>query len=87
MADRSLLVVFAGPDDETSYVASMKRYIAEGIGIHVITATCGETGALGTNGIVIKRQGMEASDDKTEQFRQIHPPLADGITYNDLFHN
>lgn len=85
MADRSLLGVFARPDDETSYAALMKRDIAEGSGTDVITTTYSEMGALETSGVVIKHRGMEASGDKTEQFRQIHPPLADGITYNNLF--
>ena len=59
MAKRSLLGVFAHSDDETSCSAAlMKRYAAEGVDIHVITATRGEMGALGTNGVVIKREDL-----------------------------
>ena len=59
MADQSLLSVFAHPDDETSCSAAlMKRYAAEGVDIHVITATRGEMGTLGTNGVVVKREDL-----------------------------
>jgi N-acetylglucosamine malate deacetylase 2 len=59
MADRVLLGVFAHPDDETSCSAAlMKRYVADGIDIHIITATRGEMGALGTGGVVIAREDL-----------------------------
>jgi N-acetylglucosamine malate deacetylase 2 len=59
MADRVLLGIFAHPDDETSCSAAlMKRYAAEGVDIHVITATRGEMGALGTGDTVIKREDL-----------------------------
>ncbi len=61
MTDRVLLGVFAHPDDETSCSAAlMKRYAAEGVDIHVITATRGEMGALGTGGVVIAREDLPA---------------------------
>ncbi len=57
----SILAVFAHPDDETScFAALMKRYTAEGKDIHIITATKGEVGALGTGGMVIKREDLPA---------------------------
>ena len=59
MPDRTILGVFAHPDDETSCAAAlMKGYAAEGVDIHIITATRGEMGALGTNGVVIKREDL-----------------------------
>ena len=59
MTDHVLLGVFAHPDDETSCSAAlMKRYAAGGVDIHVITATRGEMGALGTNGKVITREEL-----------------------------
>ena len=36
----------------------MKRYAAEGVDIHVITATRGEMGALGTGDVVIAREDL-----------------------------
>jgi len=59
MSKRTILGVFAHPDDETSCAAALfKRYAAEGVAIHVITATKGELGALGTNGTVIAREDL-----------------------------
>lgn len=59
MADRTFLGIFAHPDDETSCAAALiKRYAADGVDIHIITATRGEMGALGTNGVVIKREDL-----------------------------
>ncbi len=81
MADRSLLGVFAHPDDETSCSAAlMKRYVAEGVYIHVITATRGEMGGLGTNGVVIKREDLpkvrEAEQKNVfEHLGLINPPI------------
>ena len=81
MADRSLLGVFAHPDDETSCSAAlMKRYAAEGVDIHVITATRGEMGALGTNGVVIKREDLpkvrEAEQRRVfEHLGVVNPPI------------
>lgn len=59
MANRTILGVFAHPDDETSCAAAlMKRYAAEGVDIHVVTATKGELGTLGTNGTVVAREDL-----------------------------
>ena len=59
MADRVLLGVFAHPDDETSCSAAlMKHYAIKGVDIHIITATRGEMGDLGTNGVVIAREDL-----------------------------
>jgi LmbE family N-acetylglucosaminyl deacetylase len=59
MPNRTILGVFAHPDDETSCAAALfKRYAAEGVDIHIITATRGEMGALGTNGVVIEREDL-----------------------------
>jgi LmbE family N-acetylglucosaminyl deacetylase len=57
----TILGVFAHPDDETScFAALMKRYTAEGKDIHIITATKGEMGALGTGGVAINREDLPA---------------------------
>ena len=57
----TILGAFAHPDDETScFAALMKRYSAEGKDIHIITATKGEMGALGTGDVVIKREDLPA---------------------------
>ena len=81
MAGRSLLGVFAHPDDETSCSAAlMKRYAAEGVDIHVITATRGEMGGLGTNGVTITREELpkvrEAEQTSVfEYLGVVNPPI------------
>src|SRR2546427_6821969 len=46
---RCSLAVFAHPDDETSAAAgTLTKYAREGVDIHVVTATRGERGGLGT---------------------------------------
>ena len=53
---RCILGVFAHPDDEVSGTGgTMARYGEEGVEIHVVTATRGEQGALGTGGQVVAR--------------------------------
>ncbi len=56
---RTLLAVYAHPDDETSLSgASLAKYAAQGVDVHVLTATRGELGTLGTNGLVIERKDL-----------------------------
>ena len=58
-SQRAILAVFAHPDDETSAAgATMARYVREGVGVYVATATRGELGALGTNGMVVTREDL-----------------------------
>ncbi|MBM3223936.1 MAG: PIG-L family deacetylase [Candidatus Tectomicrobia bacterium] len=60
-ARRCILAVFAHPDDETSAAAgTLVQYAREGVDIHVVTATRGELGALGTGGLTITRQDLPA---------------------------
>lgn len=56
---RTILAVYAHPDDETSSAgALMAMYSAQGVAVHVITATRGELGSLGTGGTVIEREDL-----------------------------
>jgi LmbE family N-acetylglucosaminyl deacetylase len=60
-ARRCLLAVFAHPDDETSASAgTFAKYAREGVDIHVVTATRGELGELGTGDIKIERADLPA---------------------------
>ena len=50
---RRIMTVFPHPDDETSGLGgAISISAAEGVDVHVICATRGELGALGTNGVV-----------------------------------
>ena len=58
---RCILAVFAHPDDETSATAgTFIKYAREGVEVHVVTATRGERGALGTGDLSIARQDLPA---------------------------
>ena len=60
-ARRCILAVFAHPDDETSTAAgTLIQYAREGVDIHVVTATRGERGALGTGDFTIERRDLPA---------------------------
>jgi LmbE family N-acetylglucosaminyl deacetylase len=60
-ARRCILAVFAHPDDETSAAAgTMSKYAREGVDIHVVTATRGELGELGTGDLKIERCDLPA---------------------------
>jgi LmbE family N-acetylglucosaminyl deacetylase len=60
-ARRCILAVFAHPDDETSASAgTFVKYAREGVEIHVITATRGELGELGTGDLNIERHDLPA---------------------------
>jgi N-acetylglucosamine malate deacetylase 2 len=60
-ARRCILAVFAHPDDETSTAAgTFTKYAREGVDIHVVTATRGERGALGTGDLKIERCDLPA---------------------------
>ena len=59
MSSRTLLAVYAHPDDETSMSGGcLAKYNAQGVDVHVLTATRGELGTLGTNGLVIEREDL-----------------------------
>jgi LmbE family N-acetylglucosaminyl deacetylase len=56
---RSILGVFAHPDDETAGVGgTIARYTAEGATVRIVTATRGEQGSLGPDGRVILREDL-----------------------------
>ena len=60
-ARRCILAVFAHPDDETSTAAgTFSKYAREGVDIHVVTATRGELGELGTGDLTIARRDLPA---------------------------
>src|SRR5437016_4861489 len=60
-ARRCMLAVFAHPDDETSAAAgTFIQYAREGVDIHVVTATRGERGDLGTGDLTIERRDLPA---------------------------
>ena len=61
MAQRCILAVYSHPDDETTVSGgTLIRYAQEGVAVHVITATRGEWGALGSGGMVIAREDLPA---------------------------
>lgn len=68
--DKSILGVFAHPDDETSSsAATFSRYVDMGATVHVITATGGELGTLGTGDLNIKRQDL--ADVRERELRTV----------------
>ena len=61
MARRCILAVYSHPDDETTVSGgTLMRYVQEGVDLHVITATHGEWGALGSGDMVIAREDLPA---------------------------
>ena len=56
---RSILGVFAHPDDETSCAGgTLSRYAHTGVEVYVATATRGEQGMLGTHGQEVTREDL-----------------------------
>src|SRR5262245_49856304 len=85
-ARRCMLAVFAHPDDETSAAAgTLITYAREGVDIHVVTATRGERGALGTGDRTIARRDLPAV--REAELRAVlalygaHPPIL--LDYRD----
>jgi LmbE family N-acetylglucosaminyl deacetylase len=79
-ARRCLFAVFAHPDDETSAAAgTLMPYAREGIDMHVVTATRGERGDLGTGDLTIARHDVPAV--REAELRAVlalygaHPPI------------
>ena len=77
---RCILAVYAHPDDETSGSGgTLARYARQGVDVHVITATRGEQGTLGTGGMVIERRELGAVRER--ELRRVlesygvNPPL------------
>jgi LmbE family N-acetylglucosaminyl deacetylase len=76
---RRILCVFAHPDDETTTTgASIIRSIREGVQVHVVTATRGEQGTLGTGGVTYTREELpqvrEAELRSVMQLFGVEPP-------------
>ena len=77
---RSILGVFAHPDDETSGAGgTFVRYAREGVDIYVATATRGEQGTLGAQGDVVTREELpgvrEAEMRAVLKTYGVHPPM------------
>ncbi len=86
MARRCILAVYAHPDDETSGMGgAITLYVREGVDVHVVTATRGELGTLGTGGLVIAREELPAV--REAELRAVlrsygaHPPMM--LDYRD----
>jgi len=82
LATRTILCIYAHPDDETSAGAAlMKMYAAQGVDIHIVTATRGELGSLGTNGVVVKREDLPAVREAEQRAVLRHLGVTNGPTY------
>jgi LmbE family N-acetylglucosaminyl deacetylase len=86
LARRCILTVFAHPDDETSAAAgTFAKYVREGVDIHVITATRGELGDLGTGDLKIERHELpavrEAELRAVLELYGVNPPIL--LSYRD----
>ena len=77
---RRILCVYAHPDDETTTSGvSIIRYVREGVQVHVVTATRGELGTLGTGGLIYTREELpqvrEAELRSVMQLCGAEPPV------------
>ena len=81
---RTILAVYAHPDDETSSAgALMAMYAAQGVTVHVVTATRGELGSLGTGGLVIEREELPKVREAEIRSVLAHYGLTDGPVFLD----
>ena len=83
------LGVFAHPDDETSASAgTMVKWIENGHKAYVITATGGELGSLGTNGLTIARKDLPkvriGELRKNLEMYGVQPPITLGYRDQEL---
>lgn len=83
------LGVFSHPDDETSASAgTMVKWIKKGNEAHVVTATGGEKGTLGTGGQKILRENLAAVREselrKNLDMYGAHPPYMLGYVDQEL---
>ncbi len=82
--ERTILAVYAHPDDETSSAgALMAMYNARGVAVHVVTATRGELGSLGTGGTVIEREDLPKVREAEIRAVLAHYGLPDGPVFLD----
>ena len=77
---RSILCVFAHPDDETAGAGgTIARYTAEGVAVQVVTATRGEQGSLGPDDRVIGREELPIVRETELRSAMVvlgaHPPV------------
>jgi hypothetical protein len=81
---RCLLAVFAHPDDETSAAAgTLMHYARAGVDIHVVTATRGERGDLGTGDLIIARQDLPPCARGNTLCSPSTGPTADPLDHRD----
>lgn len=79
---RTLLAIFAHPDDESSVGPVLARYAAEGVGVHLAVATDGRLGAAPHSGIPA---GDRLAAARAEEMKAaaatlgIHPPILFGL--------
>lgn len=60
-AGKVILAVFAHPDDETTAAGgTIARHVRDGGVAHLVCATRGEMGTLGSNGLVLQREELGA---------------------------
>jgi LmbE family N-acetylglucosaminyl deacetylase len=88
-ARRCILAVFAHPDDETSAAAgTFSKYVREGVDIHVVTATRGELGELGTGDLKVERHELpavrEAELRAALELYGVNPPILLGYRDQEL---
>ena len=86
---RTILGVFAHPDDETSAAAgTIATYARKGVDVYVATATRGEQGTLGTNGLSIAREDLpavrEAEQRSVLELLGAHPAFQLGYRDQEL---
>lgn len=81
---RSVLAVFAHPDDEFTVAPLMVRYAAEGHSVHLVTVTSGQLGVTDHAGIPAGEQLARVREEETRCSASklgINPPLL--LQYQD----
>lgn len=86
---KKILGVYAHPDDESAGSGgTFAKYAAEGVQVHVITATRGELGALGTRGYSVTREELpsvrEAELRSALRMLGTEPPILLGYRDQEL---
>lgn len=88
-APRTLVAVFAHPDDETAVAPILARYAREGVQVYLVTATDGSQGAQNTE----VPRGEELGRARAQELRcatdalGIHPPVLLGFPDGGLGDN
>ena len=85
---RTLLAVFAHPDDEQAIMPLMSRYAREGVDVYLAIATDGQKGVREHSGILA---GEALATARAEEARcacrtlGIHPPILIGLVDGELY--